>query len=91
MGTVIMNILIRIAEIALFTFIGFCAGRQYQMMKQTKRQMKDAEELTGLATKLLGLVVEPMTAVSATHVAKSKDASSETAGTNEQKEQDEKL
>lgn len=91
METVIMSIVMRIAEIALFTFIGFCAGRQYQMMKQTKRQMKDAEELTGLATKLLGLVLEPMTAVSATHVAKSKDASSETAGTNEQKEQDEKL
>lgn len=80
-----------IAEIALFTFIGFCAGRQYQMMKQTKRQMKDAEELTKLATKLLGLVVAPMTAVSATHVAESKNSSEENAGTNEQKEQDEKL
>lgn len=82
METVIMNILIRIAEIALFTFIGFCAGRQYQMMKQTKRQMKDAEELTKLATKLLGLVVAPMTAVAATHVAESKDSSDENTETN---------
>lgn len=82
METVIMNIVMGIAEIVLFAFIGFCAGRQYQMMKQTKRQMKDAEELTGLATKLLGVVVAPMAAVAATHVAESKGSSDETVETN---------
>lgn len=79
----IMNIVIGIAEIALFAFIGFCAGRQYQMMKQTKQQMKDAEKLSEHAAKLLGIITASMAAIVATRTAESKDTSGETAETNE--------
>ncbi len=81
MGT-IMNIVIGIAEIALLTFIGFCAGCQYRLMKEAKKQLKTAEELTTHAANLL----------MASNVADVKKAvSGENAETNEQKKQDKKL